>query len=71
MKAFRKAEVAQALRYRNVTISAAGVLVVIALVGAAQVFVDDNGIAYFRQGTELRNDDAVLTQFFGGTHLTA
>lgn len=69
VKAFRKAEVALALRYRNVTISAAGVLVVIALVGAAQVFVDDNGIAYFRQGTELRNDDAVLTQFFGGTHL--
>ena len=68
-KSFRKTEVSIAMRNRKTTLIAAAALVLIAIIGASLVYVDDNGIAYFRPGTELRNDDAVLTKFFGGTHL--
>jgi hypothetical protein len=68
-QAFRKAEVSITMRNRKATVIGAIVLVIIGIIGASKVYVDDDGIAYFREGTELRNDDAVLTKFFGGTHL--
>lgn len=68
-KSFRKAEVSVAMHNRQATLIAAAVLIVVAIIGASLVYVDDNGIAYFRKGTELRNDDAALNTYFGGTHL--
>jgi predicted RND superfamily exporter protein len=59
------------MKNRTATIIIGVALFVIAIFGTSLVVVDDNGIAYFREGTAVRKDDEVLNTFFGGTHLSS
>ena len=68
-KAGLRHAVGLALRHRALT-AALGVLIFVAAIwGTTLVYVNDNGIAYFRDGTTVKDDDAVLNSYFGGTHL--
>jgi hydrophobe/amphiphile efflux-3 (HAE3) family protein len=67
--AFLKRVVSTVMNNQAITVITGIVVFGIAIWGTLRVFVDDNGIAYFRQGTEVRNDDDVLNTHFGGTHL--
>ncbi len=67
-KAFLKNIISGVMRHRTAALIAGILLFLVAAYGTSLVFVDDNGIAYFRADTEVRKDDEVMTQYFGGTH---
>ncbi len=57
------------MHHRLIALSVGVGIFALAVYGTSLVFVDDNGIAYFQNGTDVRKDDAVLNSHFGGTHL--
>lgn len=57
------------LMHKGMTLACGVLILIISIYGTSQVYVDDNGIAYVRKGTTLRDDDTVMNQYFGGTHL--
>ncbi len=68
-KTFLRTAASVAMRHRIATFLIGIAIFGLAVWGTTKVFVDDNGIAYFRQGTEVREDDEVLNTYFGGTHM--
>ena len=66
---YRHAQVTFAIKHRKAMLIAALVIVALGAVGTSLLQVNDNGVAYFRPGSQVRNDDAVLAQYFGGTHM--
>jgi hydrophobe/amphiphile efflux-3 (HAE3) family protein len=66
---YRRAQVTFAIKHRVAILIIGLAVIAISAWGTSKLFVDDNGVAYFRQGTQVRNDDAILSQHFGGTHM--
>ncbi len=66
---YRQAQVTFAINHRTWILAAVIVIIVLGAWGASRLEVNDNGIAYFRKGSQVQNDDAVLLQHFGGTHM--
>lgn len=66
---YRHAQVTFAITHRKAMLIAALIIVALGAVGTSLLQVNDNGVAYFRPGSQVRNDDAVLAQYFGGTHM--
>jgi len=66
---YRQAQVTFAIKHRVAILIIALAVIAISAWGTSKLFVDDNGVAYFRQGTQVRKDDAALSHYFGGTHM--
>ena len=68
-KALLKGAVTLVMNHRGIALGLGLAIFIIAAYGTSLVFVDDNGIAYFQKSTDVRKDDVVLNEKFGGTHL--
>ena len=66
---YRRKQVSFAIEHRQAILVAGLILIGFAVWGVSKMYVNDNGIAYFRKGSQVQNDDAVLSQHFGGTHM--
>ena len=66
---YRQAQVTFAMAHRTWILLAVLVLILLGAWGASRLEVNDNGIAYFRKGTQVRTDDDALMAHFGGTHM--
>jgi len=67
-RTFLKGAVSFVMHHRAITLTLGILVFIVSAYGTSLVFVDDNGIAYFRKGTEVRKDDEVMTHYFSGTH---
>ena len=66
---YRQTQVVFAMTHRKWILLAALIIIILGAYGASRLEVNDNGIAYFRQGTQVRTDDDTLSKHFGGTHM--
>jgi len=66
---YRQAQVTFAITHRTWVLIAVFVIIVLGAWGASRLEVNDNGIAYFREGSQVRTDDDALRKHFGGTHM--
>lgn len=66
---YRRAQVTFAIEQRKWILAAVLVIIVLGAWGASRLEVNDNGIAYFREGSLVRTDDEALRKHFGGTHM--